>query len=254
MSEGIDIDELLDAPQMRLIRGFGAHLRGRARRLAGLFVLGLMIGYPMAGKLLEWVLVQPGLVPDGTTIITLQPLELVLLRLQMAGYLAIGFVIVALIHDAARYRDAIDVSELPELPLWRGLVAIGLAALLALAGLIYAWEILIPFLLEYLQADAESAGLTTTWHLQAWIGFLASLVLGSALAFQVPLIVLIVLRGGLVEREMLTQYRRHLWFASIVAAAVLSPPDPLSLALVAAPMIILFELALVVDSLIPESQ
>jgi len=63
-----------------------------------------------------------------------------------------------------------------------------------------------------------------------------------------------VLRGGLVEREMLTQYRRHLWFASIVAAAVLSPPDPLSLALVAAPMIILFELALVVDSLIPESQ
>jgi Sec-independent protein secretion pathway component TatC len=50
---------------------------------------------------------------------------------------------------------------------------------------------------------------------------------------------------------MLTHYRRHLWFTSIVVAAMLSPPDPLSLALIAAPMIVLFEAALLIDAIIP---
>ena len=81
-----------------------------------------------------------------------------------------------------------------------------------------------------------------------------SLALGSALAFQVPLVVLVVLRGGLAEREMLTHYRRHLWFTSIVIGAMLSPPDPLSLALIAAPMIVLFEFALLIDTIIPQKK
>ena len=140
---------------------------------------------------------------------------------------------------------------MPKGAFWRGLAALTISIALAIVGLIYAWEVLIPFLLEYLQEDAADAGLEATWHLQAWVGFLASLALGSALAFQVPLAVIIVLRGGLVERVMLTRYRRHLWFTSIVLGAMLSPPDPLSLALIAAPMVVLFEVALMLDALIP---
>jgi Sec-independent protein secretion pathway component TatC len=45
-----------------------------------------------------------------------------------------------------------------------------------------------------------------------------------------------------------------LWFASIVVGAMLSPPDPLSLALIAAPMIVLFEIALLIDRIIPQQK
>jgi len=203
---------------------------------------------------------QTSLIPDDTTIIVLQPLELILLRLQIAGYLGITMVVMAMIWDAARLAGRVEVPddvELPTLPkgaLLRGLIALSVSIGLAICGLIYAWEILIPFLLEYLQEDAASAGLEATWHLQAWIGFLLSLALGSALAFQVPLVVLVILRGGLAEREMLTHYRRHLWFTSIVIGAMLSPPDPLSLALIAAPMIVLFEVALLIDTIIPQKK
>ncbi|MDP6906878.1 MAG: twin-arginine translocase subunit TatC [Candidatus Thalassarchaeaceae archaeon] len=264
MVDSIDFEDLLDAPRMRVFRVFGAHLRMRARLLASLFVFGLIVGYPLAGELIDWLLVQPKLIPDDASIVTLQPLELVLLRLQLAGYLSIGLVVVALIFDAARYAgknehvsEFLSEAELPEIPsgaFFRGFIAVISAITLAIFGLIYAWEILIPFLLEYLQEDASSAGLETTWHLQAWIGFIASLALGSALAFQVPLAVLVVLRGGLVERQLMTKYRRHLWFASIVIGAMLSPPDPLSLALIAAPMIVLFEIALIIDSIIPQKE
>ncbi len=258
MSERLDLEHLMDAPRIRLFRRFGEHLRTRIRGLAILFTFGFIIGYPLAGIALEWMIDQTSMIPDDTTIIVLQPLELVLLRLQVAGYLGIALVVMALIWDAARLAGNANLPEeveLPSLPkgaLFRGIFALSISIGLAVLGLIYAWDVLIPFLLEYLQDDAASAGLESTWHLQAWIGFLLSLALGSALAFQVPLAVLVVLRGGLVEREMLTHYRRHLWFTSIVVGAMLSPPDPLSLALIAAPMIVLFEVALLIDAIIPQ--
>jgi len=258
MPERLEIEELMDAPRMRLFRRLGAHLRTRVRVLCTLFIFGFIIGYPLAGRALDWLINQSSLIPEDTTIIVLQPLELVLLRLQIAGYLGITLVVMALIWDAARLAgrskmpDDLELPSLPQGALLRGLVALMISFGLAVLGLIYAWDILIPFLLEYLQEDAAAAGLETTWHLQAWIGFLLSLALGSALAFQVPLVVLISLRGGLVEKSVLTRYRRHLWFTSIVAGAMLSPPDPLSLALIAAPMIVLFEVALLLDGIIPQ--
>jgi sec-independent protein translocase protein TatC len=260
MPEGLDLERLMDTPRMRLFRRLGEHLRTRVRGLALIFTFGFIVGYPLAGSALDWMIGQTSLIPDDTTIIVLQPLELILLRLQIAGYLGITMVVMAMIWDAARLAGRVEVPddvELPTLPkgaLLRGLIALSVSIVLAICGLIYAWEILIPFLLEYLQEDAASAGLEATWHLQAWIGFLLSLALGSALAFQVPLVVLVVLRGGLAEREMLTHYRRHLWFTSIVVGAMLSPPDPLSLALIAAPMIVLFEVALLIDAIIPQKK
>ena len=260
MPEGLDLERLMDTPRMRLFRRLGEHLRTRVRGLALIFTFGFIVGYPLAGSALDWMIGQTSLIPDDTTIIVLQPLELILLRLQIAGYLGITMVVMAMIWDAARLAGRVEVPddvELPTLPkgaLLRGLIALSVSIGLAICGLIYAWEILIPFLLEYLQEDAASAGLEATWHLQAWIGFLLSLALGSALAFQVPLVVLVVLRGGLAERVMLTHYRRHLWFTSIVVGAMLSPPDPLSLALIAAPMIVLFEVALLIDTIIPQKK
>jgi len=260
MPEGLDLERLMDTPRMRLFRRLGEHLRTRVRGLALIFTFGFIVGYPLAGSALDWMIGQTSLIPDDTTIIVLQPLELILLRLQIAGYLGITMVVMAMIWDAARLAGRVEVPddvELPTLPkgaLLRGLIALSVSIGLAICGLIYAWEILIPFLLEYLQEDAASAGLEATWHLQAWIGFLLSLALGSALAFQVPLVVLVILRGGLAEREMLTHYRRHLWFTSIVIGAMLSPPDPLSLALIAAPMIVLFEVALLIDAIIPQKK
>ncbi len=251
MAERLEIEELMNAPRMKMFRKLGAHLRSRVRGLAVLFLFGFVIGYPIAGESIDWIINQSSLIPEDTQIVVLQPLELVLLRLQIAGYIGIMLVVMSLIWDAARYGKNLELGfEIGSVG--KGLWALAKSLTLAIAGLIYAWEILIPFLLDYLHEDAAAVGLESTWHLQAWIGFLISLALGSALAFQVPLAVLIALRGGLVEREILTYYRRHLWFSSIVVGAMLSPPDPLSLALIAAPMIVLFEFALLIDRIIPQ--
>ena len=58
-----------------------------------------MFGYPLAGEGIDWIINQSSLIPDGTQIVVLQPLELVLLRLQIAGYIGIMLVVMSLIWD-----------------------------------------------------------------------------------------------------------------------------------------------------------
>ena len=130
------------------------------------------------------------------------------------------------------------------------LVLVLSAVLLAVAGLLYASTGLVPLLLDYLTRDAQSVGLSTDWRLMAYVGFLVRLHLASAVGFQAPLITLAVLRGGLVERTSLIAHRRHVWFGCVVMGAFVSPPDPLSLFLVALPVVLLFEVGLMVDRLL----
>ena len=134
---------------------------------------------------------------------------------------------------------------------WLEILAVVIIAILVLGGLGvgYAWNLLTPMLLEYLTNDAQSAGLSTEWRLSSYVGFIANLAVASAVGFQAPVATLLVLRLNVVERKDVRGYRRHIWFTAFVLGAFLSPPDPLSLFLVAMPVIILFEVALVVDAI-----
>ena len=108
-------------------------------------------------------------------------------------------------------------------------------------------------LLEYLATDAQAAGLSTEWRLSSFIGFIVSLCLACAIGFQAPLITLLSLQSGAIDRETLLEFRRHIWFITFVLGAAFSPPDPLSLFLVSIPIILLFEAALIWDNFTGES-
>ena len=139
-------------------------------------------------------------------------------------------------------------------PAFSVIVAVVFAIILATAGLIYSWYLLTPMLLDYLATDAQSAGLSTEWRLSSFIGFIISLCLACVIGFQAPLITMLSLQSGAVDRATLLAYRRHIWFSTFVLGAAFSPPDPLSLFLVSLPIILLFEAALIWDNLMGGSK
>ena len=114
-------------------------------------------------------------------------------------------------------------------------------------GALYAWYGLIPLLLEYLTTDAQQAGLTTEWRLSNYAGFIVNLLCASAIGFQAPLITTLILRSGAISGAQMAASRRVIWFGAFVLGAFMSPPDPLSLFLVALPIMFLFEAALFLD-------
>ena len=255
-----NLEDLLASPGGKILHEISAIMRKRARIFAFLFVVIFSIGYPLAGEFIAWLVSEDtGFRPSSTTdVIVLHPVELILLKVRMSVYLAIMCTGTMFSVEMARMlsknntvKERMKEAEirLPN-PNVLAIVTAFFSILLMAVGILYAINYLIPFLLDYLAKDAAAADLSTQWTLTNFSGFISSLIFASALGFQVPVIVLLLLKFEVVQKSDLTRYRRHIWFSSVVLGAFLSPPDPLSLLLVAAPMIILFELSLLLHRLI----
>ena len=246
----MDEDFTIDPEIRNLFKQISNHIRSRMKLIVALFIIGIAIGIPISHRVVDWLL-EVGLVPKGVNIIILTPVEFIMLQVRVGAWLGAGLAVLALIVDGAWKSGLAKKSPRPAFSV---IVAVVFAIILATAGLIYSWYLLTPMLLDYLATDAQSAGLSTEWRLSSFIGFIISLCLACVIGFQAPLITMLSLQSGAVDRATLLAYRRHIWFTTFVLGAAFSPPDPLSLFLVSLPIILLFEAALIWDNLMGGSK
>jgi len=66
--------------------------------------------------------------------------------------------------------------------------------------------------------------------------------------FELPVLVFFLTKAGIITPDFLRKYRRHAFVVILVVAAVITPPDVLSLILVAFPLWLLFELSISVSA------
>ena len=236
------------------------YLKGRITLLIGIFIFGLALGYPLSGDAISWLLQANGYLPEGVELIIIQPMEVILLRLRIATQIGIALVFTMIIVDLSWNGSKIisksnknkiknNTSKLTSLFLV-SLSSIGLGII----GAIYAHNILIPMLLDFLANDASNVGLTNTWQLQSWLGFIIGLFFGSVMSFQTPLVTLLLLRTKIISRSSLIENRVIIWFAALLVGAILSPPDPISMFLVGGPIVLLLEVALMIDKIFTKPQ
>ena len=174
-----------------VLRALGEQIRVRIGLLAFVGIVCISIGYILAGEGVQWLL-SSSFLPDGAKVVVLHPLEVVLLRLRIAGYLALTVIVIVLSIDVllrgrrveSLRESASDISVSIRPHVGTAIVVflsmLGLSAL----GVFYSFEFVIPLLLEYLTSDAASVGLTTTWQLEAWAGFIVSLTVRVYLFFK----------------------------------------------------------------------
>jgi sec-independent protein translocase protein TatC len=88
-------------------------------------------------------------------------------------------------------------------------------------------------------------GVAVALTAQAYIGFVISLLLAFGVSFELPLIAVVLNLIGVLSYAALSKSRRWLYFLTIVFAAFITPTqDPFTMLLMAAPMCVLFELAI----------
>jgi Sec-independent protein secretion pathway component TatC len=87
-----------------------------------------------------------------------------------------------------------------------------------------------------------NAGIVQQYRISEYVRTVLNLSLAFALGFQMPCVVLLLGWLGILRVEALSKYRRHAIVANAIAAAVLTPADPLSMILLAIPLCLLYEL------------
>jgi len=236
MNENLSID-----PEFtNLLKQISNHIRSKFKIIVALFLLGIVIGIPIAHRILDWLLTS-NLIPDDVNIIILTPVEFIMLQVKIGAWLGVLLATFWLLIDGAIKTELVKKIPNPSFAITK--YALG-SMVLIIMGLAYSWYLLTPMLLDYLAADAQAAGISTEWRLSAFIGFIGGLCFACIIGFQAPLFTLLSINSEVVSREELLLYRRHIWFATFVLGAAFSPPDPLSLFLVAIPIILLFEVAI----------
>ncbi len=85
--------------------------------------------------------------------------------------------------------------------------------------------------------------------IEVYISFLLHMFLAFGLAFETPVAVFLLAASGVVELERLKKVRRYVIVGAFALAAVLTPPDVTSQLLLALPLLVLYELGLIVSSI-----
>ena len=203
------------------------------------------IVFNFSPDIIDWIAEK--LLPSDASLIYLAPAEFFLLKLRVAGYSAISLIfIIATIQIWHTVRSR---SLLPDLGIGKLIGILIVSLTLFLLGITYALELMLPTVLEYLQNDASEAGLDTTYSLSAFYHFVFLLTFSLGVTFQLPLIVMLMLRLELTTTEQLAEYRSHLVVVFFIMAAMITPPDVISQFLLAIPLIILYELSIIIGKL-----
>lgn len=232
------------------------YLKRRLTIFIGVFLIGMVLGYPLSENIIDWLLNADGYLPSGVTMIILQPMEVILLKLRISVQIGLILIFIAIISDLTwNGRNIINTarrnkSDNNNFKLSKLIIVLISIIGLGIIGGVYSHKILIPMLLEFLANDAVNVGLSNTWQLQSWIEFIIGIFFGSIVSFQTPLISLLLLRNGVISRNSITENRGMIWFIAILLGAALSPPDSLSMFLVGGPIILLLEIALLVDKIL----
>jgi len=114
------------------------------------------------------------------------------------------------------------------------------------AALVYfvAMPLAMKFFLSMQQTGDSEVQIHLTAKVSEYLSLIMALILGFGICFQLPVLLTLLARAGLVTADGLKRYRRHAIFGVFVVAAVLTPPDPISQIALALPTILLYELSI----------
>jgi Tat protein translocase TatC len=119
-----------------------------------------------------------------------------------------------------------------------------LSFLLFVLGCVFGYFLLIPFALYATVSMMPLDKVDPVLSLGDYLGFVLTLTIILGLVFQLPLVMVFLSKVGLVPPERYRSWRKHAVLANVVFAAVISPPDLLSMAVFALPLLVLYEIGL----------
>src|SRR3990172_10855670 len=176
----------------------------------------------------------------------LNPLEVMMLKFKMSIIFGVLLALPLIIYYAymgfrGRLTKIIKVNKV-------FLVSTLLAAIvLFLLGLSYSYFYMLPFILGYLYQDAMSLGANATFSIYEFIYFIVFVSVTLGLAFELPLLMALLVRFGVTSRQTLAYYRKHAYVLLLIIAAWITPdPTMFSQIMVMLPFAVLYEVSLLV--------
>jgi sec-independent protein translocase protein TatC len=117
---------------------------------------------------------------------------------------------------------------------------------LFLFGMAFAYFLVFPTVFNFMAQYNAPLGAEMSTDIDKYLSFAMTTFLAFGITFEVPVVVVVLVRMGLVTLAKLKEIRPYVIVGAFVIAAVVTPPDVLSQLLLAIPMTLLYELGLLI--------
>ena len=118
--------------------------------------------------------------------------------------------------------------------------------LLFVVGVLMSYFILFPISFRFLGTYSVSTVVESNITLKSYISTFATLTLVMGLVFQLPVIAFFLGKLGVVTSGMMKRYRKYAFLVIMIVAAIITPPDVMTLILVTIPLYLLYEISRIV--------
>lgn len=225
------------------------HLLELRRRLVWILLgIGIcfIVAVPFAQKLYAFV-AQPlmSVLPQNTSMIATDvvapffvPLKVALMAAFLVSlpntlYQIWAFVAPALYQNEKRLIVPLILSSL----------------ILFIVGMAFCYFLVFPVVFKFF-AGMTPLGVSMATDIDKYLSFVLGMFVAFGMTFEIPVVVVLLYRMGMISFAQLTAARPYIIVASFILAAIVTPPDVLSQVMLAVPMILLYEAGLLVCKLI----
>jgi sec-independent protein translocase protein TatC len=195
-----------------------------AGNIYDILAMPMMIALPPGSKMIATGVITPFLIPVKVTL-----LLAFLIALPVVLYQAWAFVAPGLYAHEKKLVAPLVVSS----------------SLLFIAGVAFCYFFVFGVIFKFVNEFAP-ASISVAPDIESYFGFVMTLFIAFGVTFEVPIVVIVLVRMGLVTVEKLKEVRPYVIVGAFVIAAVVTPPDIMSQLLLAVPICLLFEVGLLI--------
>lgn len=226
------------------LAGHLKELRNRIVVVLAVFVVGIVVCFGYAEKI---VLLLTALGDRfGYQFVYIRPQELLMVyfSLSLIGSLVVTFPVLA--YQA--YGFSSPGLTKSERRFFR--MALVFGSLCFCLGVFFAYKIMLPFMLRFLISFSDNVAVTASITIQEYISFLMLIFIIFGIIFELPVISVLLTGLGFIRTEWLIKARKIMIVLIFVLAALITPPDIVSQIMVAIPIIVLYELSIVLSRMV----
>ena len=127
--------------------------------------------------------------------------------------------------------------------------AVFYVTILFFSGVFFGYYVVTPLAINFLANYKLDESIANEFNISSYISTVATLTLACGIAFQLPIVVFVLSRVGVLTPGFMREYRKHAMIVILIVAAVITPsPDIYSQILVAIPLLMLYEISIFVSA------
>ena len=120
-------------------------------------------------------------------------------------------------------------------------------SILFIIGVMFGYFLIVPLSIHFLGSYSISSEVVNQINMRSFIGTVTSISLASGVIFELPIFVYFLSKVGILTPQLMKSYRRHAYVALLLLSAIITPPDVFSQIMVCLPLVVLYEIGIVIS-------